>query len=30
MDAGQVALNARLREREWKTSNRAVFMRVLG
>ncbi len=25
---GGVALNALLREREWKTSNRAVFMRV--
>jgi hypothetical protein len=28
MDAGRVTLNALLREREWKTPNRAVFMRV--
>jgi hypothetical protein len=28
MDQGGIALNALLREREWKTSNCAVFMRV--
>lgn len=28
MAAGRVPLNALLRGREWKTSNRAVFMRV--
>jgi len=28
MNEGRIALNALLREREWKTSNHAVFMRV--
>jgi hypothetical protein len=28
MNEGKVALNALLREHEWKTSNHTVFMRV--